>query len=364
MRKNLWGLLMVCFLLVLAAGCGKPAEPEAKVPLVKSQAVSLGDGSSAATYAGVVRGRYETNMAFQVGGQILSRNVQLGDRVQAGQTLMTIDAKDVVQKANQGDAQVEAARAQLSLAQANLTRYNQLYQQEAIAAAVLDQYQTAYDAAFASYQNALAQAAQGHNALSYTNLTAGADGVISAVNAEAGQVVAAGQTVLTLVQSGELEIEIHVPENHLADVAAGKEVQVSFWALGNGTVKGRVREVAPMADSTARTYKVRISVPDPPNGMGLGMTASVQVSRAGAAAVSGQHFVVLPLSAIYQTGETPEVWLVDSDHKVSLQKVDVEAFGDNKVKVTGLKEGDVVVTAGVHKLHDGEEVRLAEGEHS
>ncbi len=361
MRKKIWALLLAV-LLVMMAGCGKQAAVETKAPLVKTQAVSFGDGSASATYAGVVRGRYETNMAFQVSGQILSRNVQLGDRVQAGQTLMTIDPKDVAQKASQGDAAVEAARAQLSLAQANLTRYSQLYQQEAIAAAVLDQYQTAYDAAFASYQNALAQAAQGHNALSYTNLVAGADGVISAVNAEAGQVVAAGQTVMTLVQSGELEIEVHVPENHLMDVPVGKAVSVSFWALNNATAEGTVREVAPMADSTARTYKVRISVPNPPAGMGLGMTASVQVGTANAAV--GQNVMVLPLSAIYQTEGTPQVWIVDSERRVSLKSVKVETFDDNKVKVTGLKEGDVVVIAGVHKLHDGEEVRLAEGDRS
>ena len=192
-------------------------------------------------------------MSFQVGGQILSRNVQPGQQVRAGDTLMVIDAKDVVQKSNQGDAQVEAARAQLALAQSNLNRYSQLYDEQAVAASVLDQYQTAYDAAFASYQQALAGAAQGHNALAYTNLTAGAAGVVSAVNAEAGQVVAAGQTVLTLVQTDELEVEIQIPENHLADVPLGKEVQVSFWALGKTEAAGTIREVSPMY---AACYKV------------------------------------------------------------------------------------------------------------
>ena len=298
------------------------------------------------TYAGTVRGRYETNLAFQVGGQILARNVQEGSRVRAGDTLMVINAKDVVQQSNAGDAQVAQARAQLDLAQRNLARYSELYQEDAVAASVLDQYQANYDAAFATYQQALATAAQGHNALGYTNLTAGADGVISKIDAEEGQVVAAGQTVMTLVQTDELEVEIAVPENHIEDVAVGTPVKVSFWALSQ-EVDGTVREVAPMADSTSRTYKVRVSVPNPPEGMQLGMTASVAI----------RHDDALPLSAIYQTGDSPEVWVVTDDDTATLKSVAVENFGDNTVLVHGLAPTDVVVTAGVHKLREGQAVR-------
>ena len=364
MDKKKFGIICLIAVLVASlAGCGKTDEKELPVPLVKYERASLGSNGSEASYAGSVRGRYETNMSFQVGGQILNRNVQVGQQVRAGDILMVIDAKDVVQKANQGDAQVEAARAQLALAQSNLKRYSQLYDEQAVSAAVLDQYQTAYDAAFASYQQALAGAAQGHNALSYTNLVAGADGVVSAVNAEAGQVVAAGQTVLTLVQSDELEVEIQMPENHLADVPLGKEVRVSFWALGKTEAAGIIREVSPMADSVTRTYRVRISIPQPPEGMQLGMTANVTCSHA-----DGQispDTVVLPLSAIYQTEDTPQVWIVDEDsHTLSLQAVSVEAFGDNQVKVKGLKDGDLVVTAGVHKLREGLKVRLSAGDAS
>ena len=190
-----------CVLLVLASGCGKKEEAAARPPMVKYQRVSESTAESASSYAGTVRGRYETNLAFQVGGQILSRNVQLGDRVAAGQVLMTIDPKDVAQKANQGDAAVQSAEAQLALAEANYARYQQLYAADAVSAMVLDQYRTSYEAALAAYNNAAAQAAQAQNALSYTQLTATGDGVISAVNAEAGQVVAAGTPVMSLVQS-------------------------------------------------------------------------------------------------------------------------------------------------------------------
>ena len=340
--------LLVISCLPFAAGCGSEQAVEQKAPLVKSMTVGATDGASSDTYAGTVRGRYETNLSFQVGGQILARNVNIGDRVSAGDVLMVIDAKDVAQKANQGDAAVASAKAQL-----NLARYSELYNEAAVPAAVLDQYQTQYDAAFAAYQNALAEAAQGHNALGYTNLIAGADGVISAMNAEEGQVVAAGQTVATLVQTGELEIEINVPENHLADVPVGREVAIDFWAL-SGSATGTVREVAPMADSAARTYKVRISVPNPPDGMELGMTASVHVT--GAATATDEGYLV-PLAAIYQTGDSPEVWVVGDDGTVALQPVTVEQFDDNQVRVHGVAAGTTIVTAGVHTLREGQEVR-------
>ena len=355
MRKKALCSAILLSVAMVFAGCGKEAEPETKAPLVRTQTVTAGSAAQAAEYAGSVHGRYEKNMAFQVGGQIVERAVQLGDRVSAGAVMMRIDPKDVAQKTNAADAQAEAAAAQLSLAETNLSRYRELYAAQAVAAAVLDQYQTAYDAALAAYQAAAAQATEAHNALSYTELVADADGAVSGIAAEAGQVVAAGQTVLTFVESGEMEVEINVPENRLPNISVGKPVEVSFWAMEGTKSHGVIREIAPMADRATRTYKVRVSVPNPPAGMALGMTASVAVSGAKAAALKQE--TTLPLSAIYQTGEKPCVWIV-KDGKVSLREISVVSFGPNEALVEGLADGDVVVTAGVHKLHEGEAVRL------
>ena len=358
MKKLIAILLSILLMASLLSGCGKDNE-EQKPQLVKTQQVGEHDINVEGTYTGTVRGRYETNMSFQVGGRILNRNVQVGDHVNSGDVLMTIDPRDVVQQSNQGDAQVAAAKAQLDLAQSNLSRYQQLYAQEAIPAMVLDQYQTAYDSALAQYNQAVAGAATGHNALGYTALVASASGVISSVTAEAGQVVGAGQTVLTLVQTNELEVEINIPENHLGDVELGKTVQVSFWALKGVNVNGTVREISPMADSVSRTYKVRISIPNPPKGMNLGMTASVKVSEAKNSAIGA----MMPLTAIYQTGSDAQVWVVDtSDNTVHLKKIFFEDIGRNSVRVTGLSSGDIVVTAGVHKLHEGQKIKLMEDE--
>lgn len=346
---------VVVALALGASGCGKEQAETVQPQLVKIVTVGEATGSTEGTYSGTVKGRYESNLAFQIGGRITARNVQLGSVVHAGDVLMTINPQDAAQSVNQAQAQVSAAQAQLQLAQANLTRYQQLYAAGAVSAAALDQYQTAYDQAVAQYAQvgALAQAQQ--NQLSYTQLTADADGVISSVVGEAGQVVSAGQTVLTLVHAGDLEVQINVPENKLADFTVGKEVGVSFWALQNQSVTGVVREVSPMADATSRTYKVCVAIANPPEGMQLGMTASV-TNTMTPNSTSGATYV-LPLAAIYQTGDAPKVWVVGKDNTLTLKNVTVAAFGDNTVTVTGLSQGDKVVTAGVHMLHEGEQVR-------
>ncbi len=369
--KKFISLLCILTLLLSLVGCGNEETTEEKDPLVKTQTVSLGAGNAEGSYPGTVKGRYETNMSFQVGGRILQRYVQAGDKVHAGDVLMSIDTRDVQQQATQADAQVNAATAQLDLARSNLRRYTALYEENAVPASVLDQYQTAYDAAQASYDQAVAAANQSQNALGYTNLVAASDGVISAVNAEAGQVVAAGQTVATLVQSQELEVEINVPESRIAALSIGQAATCSFWSLNNQNVSGVVREISPMADRTAGTYRVRISLPQPPEGLYLGMTATIGIS--GNSTVGSQpaktditdtnesNLALLPLSAIYQTGDTPNVWLVDKNNlALSLKPVQVESFGKDQVRVQGLSQGDIVVTAGVHKLREGTKVRLAE----
>ncbi|MBR2518210.1 MAG: efflux RND transporter periplasmic adaptor subunit [Selenomonadaceae bacterium] len=332
-------------------GCNEVVVPM-KPPVVKVQQVKLSDTADEENYSGVVKGRYETNMSFQVSGKIISRDVQTGDLVHAGEILMTLDPKDIVEQSHSAAAQVASAQAQLQLAKANLDRYTELFKSEAIAAAVLDQYKTQYDAALATYDAAVAQARQSQNALGYTHLTANADGVISNVNAEIGQVVAAGQTVLTLVQTNDFDVVVNIPENKISSVQIGQRVTIKFWATGDG-VSGSVREISPMADPASRTFAVKISLPDVPN-IRLGMTASVSpASKISSSAI------VVPLSAIYQTGGVAQVWLVDGD-KVSLRQVEVSAFDENSVRVRGLKSGDKVVVAGVHKLRDGQQVRTGD----
>ncbi|MCH4167200.1 MAG: efflux RND transporter periplasmic adaptor subunit [Megasphaera sp.] len=354
-RRNILCAVLIASLVVCISGCGQKETAQDVVPLVKVTHVGTSSNDAEGTYSGTVRGRYESNLSFQAGGRIISRNVQLGSVVHTGDVLMTIDPKDVIQAVNQSQATVTSAQAQLALATSNLARYQQLFSQDAVSAAVLDQYQTSYEQAQAQYDQAVASQQAQQNQLGYTQLTADADGVVSAVNGEVGQVVASGQTVLTLVHSSDLEVQINVPENQVQQFPIGKAVDISFWALQNQQAYGVVREVAPMADAASRTYKVCVTVQNPPEGMQLGMTSSVKnVTEDMTSAGS----YVLPLSAIYQTGDKPQVWVVNTDNTLSLKDVSVETFGDDKVKVSGLSNGDIVVTAGVHMLTEGETVRM------
>ena len=336
--------IILASLLALFAGCGNEQSREAPPPLVRT--ITVGDAAaSEAGYTGTVRGRYETRLAFQVGGQVLSRNVNVGAHVRAGDVLMVIDARDVQQQANATNAAVQAALSRYELARTERTRYEQLYAAQAISEAMLDQYRTNERAAEAAYHQAVAQ----DNALGYTNLVAGADGVISNITAEEGQIIAAGQTVMTLTQEGEREIEIAVPESRLAAVAVGMPAAVSLWA-NSAAYTGSLRELSPVPDAATRTYTARIALTDAPADLPLGMTARV---RLGA---SVQNGAVIPLSALYQTDDTAAVYVVEDD-AVHLYPVTVTAFRTNDALVTGLPQGARVVTAGVHQLHEGEKVR-------
>lgn len=335
----------------------KPAAAD-HIPLVRTTAVTVSGASPAYTYPGEVCGRYESQLAFQVGGKIIKRNVETGEAVQAGQALLQLDPKDIRQETNSYSAQLTAAQARLKLARSDLSRYQQLYDQAAVSQAQLDQYVSAYDVALAAVRQAEAQYAQGSHQLDYTLLYADQPGVIAAIDAEAGQVVSAGQTVVTLVRDGEREIEVSVPENRLEELRQAAGLQVRFWALPRLMVEGRLREIAPAASPVTRTYRVRIALTDPPPEVKLGMTAAVTAVAPGRGAAG----VVIPLSALYQTGDSPGVWVV-KENSVSLRPVSVGLGGNDTIELlSGLQPGEIIVTAGVHKLREGQKIQPYGGE--
>lgn len=340
-------------LALLLAGCARTEIAQEEAPLVRTQKIQFNGNGQSSGYPGEVRGRYETQLAFQVSGKISKRNVELGSVVNAGDVLMEIDAKDIQQTVNITSAQMASAESQLNLAQSNLERYRKLYEKGAVSRAQLDQYENAYEVAAAAVRQTAAQYTQGANQLGYSALVADSTGVIAAVNAEAGQVVSAGQAVLTLVKDGEREIEISIPENRIEGLRNAQQIRVTFWALPDVTVEGKIREISPVADKITRTYKARISLQNPPAGVNLGMTANVVIASAGS-----NQAVYIPLAAIYQTGDTPGVWVV-ANETVSLRPIKAGAFGDGQIQVLdGLQDGDVIVTAGVQKLREGQKVRL------
>lgn len=362
-RRKLYYLSIAAVILLSAAGLAwkhatPPQSAAPETPQVRTMVIAYDKTAGSFTYSGEVRGRYESQLAFQVGGKIVRRNVELGSVVKPGDILMQIDPKDLQQVVNSNSAQVYSAESQLRLAEMNLTRYRQLFEQGAVSRAQYDQYQTSYDAAVASGRQASAQYTQGANQLDYSQLCADIPGVVSAINVEAGQIVSAGQTVVTVIRDGEREIEINIPESRMEEVRNAQQIKVKFWALPSVVADGKVREIAPMADKVSRTYKVRISLVNPVPEIKLGMTAAVEVGT-----LNGQHApaTYIPLTAVYQTGASPAVWVV-ADGVVTLRPIKTGEFGDGKIQVLeGLKAGDAIVTTGVHKLREGQKVNIAGG---
>lgn len=359
-KKNVYICIAIVLIILIAQGIrvamnSNTANSE-ELPLVITEEVDSGEGFQEYTYSGSVVGRTEHQLSFLVGGKVTNKQVEVGDAVSEGDLLLQVDAQDIQQNASLVDAQLSAAKSQFDLASDNYQRYKTLYEEGAVAEAAYDSAKTSYDVAREAYNQAKAQYNVTANQLSYTNLYADTTGVVTNVAAEVGQVVGAGQAVVTVVSDGEKEVEIDVPENRLEQLKSAKTINVEFWALPDLVLSGTLREVSPIADEVTRTYKARVSLSNPPDGLELGMTASVTLINN----TNSDSAIFIPLSAIYQTGDTPNVWVVDDKGVLRLTKVKVGEFKDDKIQViTGLKDGDIIVKAGVHKLSEGLKVKTA-----
>lgn len=359
-KRKLYYTILAVAVIVCVSGGGliwaknnttKPAAEE--ITMVRTIVVGTAGMAQAYTYSGEVRGRFESQLAFQVNGKIIKRNVQLGSTVHAGDVLMQIDSRDLQQAVNSNSAQISSAESQRKLAESNLNRYRQLLESGAISRAQYDQYASSYEIATASVQQATAQYSQGANQLEYSLLRADKSGVVTNITAEMGQVVSSGQVVITVVQDGEQEVEISVPENRVAEFRKAGQMKVAFWALPNVTVQGSLREIAPMADQATRTFKVRISLLNPLPEVKLGMTASVTLTDNTA-----QPTVMIPLAAVYQDSTGAKVWVVKDD-VLTLRPIQTGNLGNGTIQiVSGLQQGDRIVTAGVHKLKEGQKVKV------
>ncbi len=335
---------LVIFLGALALGaCGEKSPTADTIPggpkLVKAQKVSRGDTPSESRYSGEVRARYESVVGFRVGGKMTERLVDAGARVKPGQPLARLDPADARLSAAQAEANADLAAADLKRAQ-DLREKNFVSQ-------------AALDARASAARAAEAQAQLSRNQAAYTTLVADAAGVVAAVLAEPGQVVAAGQGVVRIARDGEREVAIALPESALVGLKAGNAATVSLWADGR-SYQGRVREIAPTADPATRTFAARISLVGADAALPLGMSATVSFSRSGEASMR------VPLAAIFQQSGKPAVWVIGNDDAVELRAVDIAGYGDDGAVVRGgLREGETIVAAGAFKLTAGEKVRIA-----
>ncbi len=338
------------------AACTSHTEAPEPIRPVLAQTVVPGAAASRDVYSGEIRARYETDLGFRVGGKLLARAVDAGARVTRGQVLARLDPEDARLAVQSTAAQLASAQSDLALAKSELDRHADLLAKKFISQSAFDVKQNAFNSAKARVDQAHSQASISANQAGYTTLVADADGVVISVAAERGQVLSAGQPVLKLAQSGEKEVVVNAPESQLARFKVGQDVAISLWSDATKVFPGRIREIAGGADPVTRTYAVRVSALAAPASAQLGMTANVILSPTAEA-----QLVLLPLTAVANERNDPAVWVIDpKTSQVKLRKVTIGQFREDGVTITsGLEPGEVVVTAGVHKLKSDQVVRRA-----
>jgi membrane fusion protein, multidrug efflux system len=364
--------LVVAGILGLAAGGGAvaytaagthppppvtPPTPSGPPRVVRVKEVTADAAATEQTYTGIVRARYETDLAFRVGAKITTRHVEVGQRVSAGAVLFRLDPTDYRLAVKAAAADLAASEAEVVQSTAEHDRQLWANRTGAVSSSDLDKARSARDAAVGRRDRAREALTLARNRLSYCELTADADGVITALPAEAGQVVAEGQVVARLAREGGREAVVSLPENQ-ADAARSARATVTLWAAPGESYPAVLRELSPTADPVTRTYQARFTVRNPGPKVVLGMTATVHLAPADAA-----PGYVLPLSSLLRTGDRPAVWVVDRrTGAITLTPVEVREYRQETVVLSGgVKPGQLVVTAGVQKLDAGLTVRPWEG---
>jgi membrane fusion protein, multidrug efflux system len=344
--------------VALLAGCSKPEPVQEPVRAVKVVTVNSTKLESGAEFSGEVRARIESRFGFRVGGKLMQRAVEPGQRVKVGQLLAQMDARDYLLAADAAKAQVTAAATNRNLTIAEYKRFSELKDQNFISGAELDRRDAAVKGAEAQLEQAQAQLSSQRNQTGYTKLTADIAGVVLGVDAEAGQVVAAGQTIVRIAKDGARDVVFSVPEDKVALVTMGSPVEVRTWA-GSGALKGVVREIAASADPVTRTFQIKVGMDtkEAAESLALGSTVSVMPQ---ALSLAGIEVIKLPTSALKRDGKSTAVWVVDrASMTVKSQNVEVVSAEGNEVVVSsGVSPGMLVVAAGVHVLQAGQKVAL------
>jgi len=340
-------------MVVFLASCSKPVDRVEEVRPVRAIVLAADNVAVAAEFPGEVRPRIESRLGFRVGGKIVARKVDVGSAVKRGQALMQLDPQDLQLMQAQANAGLKAAESNLALAKADFGRYQDLRQKNFVSQAVLDAKETAYKAALASYDQAAAAHRNQSNQTQYSMLASDVDGVVTGIDAEAGQVVAAGTPVVRVARLGEKEIVISIPEHRVDRLRQISDVKVRVWAIPGQVIAGKLRELSPMADAATRTYTAKITLVNPPAEVRLGMTGAVTFE-----ARTPEPLIRVPLTSVFQDKSQTAVWVVENG-AVRLTPVQLAAPAGNEVLVaSGLSAGQTVVTAGVNLLKPGQKVKL------
>jgi RND family efflux transporter MFP subunit len=341
----------------LLAGCLAEADTAAPPPEpprpVQAAEIRLSPAEPPRAFTGTLRPRREAEIAFRTGGRIVERLVEPGDRVSAGQVLARLDAADLVLALRAAEADLSAAEAERARTAADAERARALRAGGHIAVAALDQRETAARAAAERAEAAAAALALARNRLSYATLTAPTDGIVTAILAERGQVVAEGRPVLRLADLAEREIEVAVPESALPALSS-PGATARFWALPDAPLPVRLREVSPQAQGALRTYAARFALEEAPASLALGMTATVHLPP------RGEPVATVPLSALHDRGQGPMVWRIENGRATAVA-VEVVRLTETTALLRGpLREGDRIVALGPQLLDPGQPVRVVD----
>ena len=357
--RNALKLAGLAATLAVLGACTEAAPPKPEdVRTVRVLTVGAMEASRRAEYAGEVRARHETRLAFRVGGKIVERLVEVGSTVRAGQRIARLDAADLSLAVASADAQVAAIETERELAAAELERYADLRAKNYISQAEYDRRASAAATAESRLEAARAQRRQVANQVRYATLVVDTAGVITGLEAEVGQVVAAGQTVARLARPGEKEVVFSVPEGQRALLEGATDIEIRLNARPQSVWKARLRELSPAADPATRTYAARAMIVEPGSEVELGMSATASVLLGPSV-----QRIEIPISALHSRGEAPQVFVVEGAAgeaaTVQLRTIRTAGVtGERVVVAAGLEPGDRVVSAGAQLLRPGQKVRV------
>jgi RND family efflux transporter MFP subunit len=354
-RNAVRSLLLLPAIVLLVAGC----EQKTKAKTVDARPVrtitaAKGGTGEVVVLTGQISAENEASLAFRIGGRIIERTADVGDRVTPDQVLAKLDPQNELNALRSAQAALSAAEGRVVETSNTFDRQKTLLPQGFTTQALFDQAQQALRTAQSQVDNAEAQLHIAKDRVTYTQLKAGVTGSITARTAESGEVVQAGQTIFQVARQDGRDAVFDVPAQVIRSAPPDPKVVVSLTDDPSITAMGRVRQVDPQADPITRTFRVRVSLIDPPPAMFLGATVK------GRMELETTPGIAIPASALTRINDQPAVWLVDTANMtVSLHNVQVERFDPATVIVShGLDGGEIVVTAGVQALHPGQKVRL------
>ena len=349
--------LLILASLTLLSGCRSADEgPAAEVRPVRVTTIESRAIGDTVALTGTVQAQTEINQSFRIDGRLIERTVDIGDTVRPGQLLARLDPQNEDSGLQAARAQLAAAQAQLVEARNNHERMRDLVAENAVSRSAYDQAVALLQTAESQVEAVQASLDLAQNRLSYTRLFADVAGVVTARGAEPGEVVGAGRMVVQVAREGARDALFGVPAQLKESAPRNPDITVVLTSDPRVTAQGKVREVSPRADPVTGTFAVRVRLLNPPDAMRLGTTVTGRMQLASASGIE------VPASALIRADGKVAVWVVDPKAlTVSARTIEVQAQDPEKVRVrSGLNAGDLVVTAGVHALRPGQKVRLLE----